>query len=396
MFSWTKQVSAAAVIGLATLTVAVPQASGQFQARPGLTAQQYAYNLATLGQALASSPANALGSPYGQLANIQAANPYASLYSSPSAALTSNPYDSYGGYSPYAYYQDPAGAYLQGAASVINAQGRLMVNQMQAFSLKEQVRAERIANRRRIFDEYLYEREKTPTAEEERQRFLNEQLQHSRNNPSVTEIWSGKALNDILADLRKGVGKVESGHSFQVPLDEDGLKRINVTSSKSGNNVGLLKNEGRLNWPAALSGPDFKMERERVATLAQKAVQQAEFNNQVDPGVIQQMTRDVDAIQKQLRRNGGDLPPSLYMEAKTFLNNLDDGVRALQQRDVGNYFNGKYTLKGKTVPDVVKYMVDQGLQFAPAVPGDEAAYAALHQALAAYDLASHSTVERQP
>jgi hypothetical protein len=366
-----------------------------------MTPQQNAYNFSALGQAAAFSPLNAFNTPYAQLANAGAA---ASLYSSPygAASMTSTPYDPYGGGSPsgyggYGYYfQDPAGAYLQGGAAVINAQGRFMVNQMQAFSLKEQVRAERIANRRRIFDEYLYEREKTPTPEEERQRFQNEQLMHARGNPGVTEVWSGKAMNDILADLRKNIGKAGPGNmqGFQLPLDEDGLKLINVTSSKGGSNVGLLKNQGRLSWPGGLNGDEFRNERERINNLVQKAVQQAEFNNQVDPGVIQQMSRDVDALQKQLRANGRDLPPAVYVEAKTFLNNLDDGIRGLQQRDVGNYFNGRYTLKGKTVAELVKYMIDQGLQFAPAVPGDEAAYSALHQALAAYDLATHATVER--
>jgi hypothetical protein len=39
-------------------------------------------------------------------------------------------------------------------------------------------------------------------------------------------------------------------------------------------------------------------------------------------------------------------------------------------------------------------MADQGLQFAPAVPGDESAYSALHQVLAAYDLGARVNTER--
>ena len=77
------------------------------------------------------------------------------------------------------------------------------------------------------------------------------------------------------------------------------------------------------------------------------------------------------------------------------VNAFEPAITALQQRDVGNYFTGKYALKAKTVPELIKQMSERGLQFAPALPGDEPAYAALHQALAAYDTASRpETAER--
>jgi hypothetical protein len=226
-----------------------------------------------------------------------------------------------------------------------------MVNTEQAYSAREQVRSERIANRRKIFDEYLYEREKTPTPEDERQRHQLEQLNRSRTNPPLTEIWSGKALNDILADLRKLPTKAPAAGELvnlqRLPLDEDGLKHINVT--RGGGNIALLKNEGRLNWSGALDGAEYKEQRERVNSLAQAAVRQAEFNGRVDLGTITQLSNDVDSLQRQLRKNSGDLPFAVYAEAKTFLSNLDDAISALRQPDVGNYFTGKFALKANTV-----------------------------------------------
>ena len=121
---------------------------------------------------------------------------------------------------------------------------------------------------------------------------------------------------------------------------------------------------------------------------------QAEFNGQVDPGTITQLSNDVDALHKQLRKNGGDLPFAVYTEAKTFLNNMDDALNALRQRDVGSYFTGKLALKAKTVPELVEHMAKQGLQFAPAVPGDESAYVALHQALANYDVVAQQSQQQ--
>jgi hypothetical protein len=150
-----------------------------------------------------------------------------------------------------------------------------------------------------------------------------------------------------------------------------------------------------LTWPVALSSIDFKEDRERINSLVRDAVSQAGFNGQVDSGSISQLITDTDRMRTRLRKTGTDLPPSLYIDANVFLNNLDDAIRALQQPDVGSFFTGKYALKAKTIPELVNYMTAHGLQFAPAVPGDESAYLALQQALAAYDRAVNPNIEKE-
>jgi hypothetical protein len=208
----------------------------------------------------------------------------------------------------------------------------------------------------------------------------------------VTEILSGKALNDVLADLRglDFTSDPAGPYAFPLPLDEEGLKHVNVTTGAG--NIALLKNEGRLNWPLALSGMEFEVERDRLAARALTAVRQAEFNNQVDASTIQQMTADVDTLDQQLQRNGRELPAMRYIEGKTFLHNFADAIKALAQENVGNHFNGNYALKAQTVSELVGQMTKRRLRFAPALPGDEAAYVVLRQALATYALAAHPRV----
>ncbi len=92
-----------------------------------------------------------------------------------------------------------------------------------------------------------------------------------------------------------------------------------------------------------------------------------------------------------LRKMGTNLSPAQYIDSKNFLDNLDSAVTALQQGNVGNYFTGKYSLKGKTVTDLIKYMTAEGLRFAPALPGEQASYQALYQALVQYDMAVQPT-----
>jgi hypothetical protein len=97
------------------------------------------------------------------------------------------------------------------------------------------------------------------------------------------------------------------------------------------------------------------------------------------------MTSLSNQLHNLLLRHVNKVAFSQYSEAKRFLNQLDDGIKAFRQPDVLNFVNGKYNLKGTTIADVVKHMSENGLVFAPATPGDEAAYRALQLALAAYD-----------
>jgi hypothetical protein len=405
MFRLRKRIGVLLMVGLTSLAWSTPRGNAQspgFVLPPhqrGLTLGQATFNIARIGQALSFIPPYTLGfNPYPRTVvnplSSASVTPYAgaSVYSSPYAASYANPYDSSYGSSYGSGYYDYFGGYLRGGANVITSQAQFTTSRQQAYLAREQVRSERIANRRKVFDQYLYEREKTPTAEDERQNHQLEQLNRSRNAPPVTEIWSGKALNDLLTDLKKIPARPPAAEQLanlqQLPLDEDGLKHINVT--QGAGNIGLLKNEGRLDWPVALSGPEYREQRERVSSLAQAAVRQAEFNGRVDGGTITQLTNDLDSLQRQLRKNSGDLSFATYTEAKTFLSNLDAALSSLRQRDVGNHFTGKFALKAKTVPELVEHMTQQGLQFAPAVPGDEAAYTALHQALANYDVAARA------
>jgi hypothetical protein len=91
------------------------------------------------------------------------------------ANLLANPYymgdalsSSYYG-NPYYPSYDPYGGALRGAADVVNAQGKFMVSREQAFSIREQTRQAKIDTRRRLFDEYQYERSNTPTANQLRE-----------------------------------------------------------------------------------------------------------------------------------------------------------------------------------------------------------------------------------
>jgi len=195
-------------------------------------------------------------------------------------------------------------------------------------------------------------------------------------------VLSGSSLNTLLSHLKEAHAKGQ--HAPSLPLDDEMLKKLNVTSGHGGN-IGLLKNGGKLSWPLALRGDAFDKLRRRFEFNIDDAISRAKINGRVDAALMKDMLADAKDLHKTLEESVGDLSPGQYIDGKRFLNLLDDGLRALQDPNVANYFNRKFEARGKTVSDLVDYMAKEGLTFAASVPGDEAAYRAIQTFLGAYD-----------
>jgi hypothetical protein len=300
-------------------------------------------------------------------------------------------YPSYGYGNSYGYgmYADPYGDYLRGSAKVIDAQGQYLKNVQEAFLLREQVKAKELDNRRRAFEQALWERSNLPGAADERERAQREELRRGLDQPPVTEIWSGGTLNDILASLQDLRARGFEGPA--VPLDAQTLRGINVGPGKGPAAPAILK-QASLNWPASIR--TLPPENEIRALLFQidgllgAAKRQALARGRVDSGLTRELERNVESLRTILTNQINDLSFAKYTEAKRFLRSLEEAVRVLQQPDAGDYLNGTYAAKGDTVKDLVKYMTDVGLRFGPAGEGDEAAYNALHRALVQYHQAT--------
>jgi hypothetical protein len=324
-------------------------------------------------------------------------NPLANLYANPyTNPLTnySNPYNGgygsnfYGGYGSY-----PANGYMQGSASVDYSEGKLLKDAQEANLTKEKVRQAKLENQRREVENWLWNRDHLPTAEDDRQRALREQLKRSLADPPPGDIWSGQALNTVLADLAVKLGPESEGEGASIPLDADILRHLNLTASQAFGNPGLLKNEGRLPWPPALREDEYKANRELLNDLAPVLYTQA-VAGRVNPGLLQQMNRAAQQLQSQVVGNIRNMTPAQYGEAKRFLGHLDEALKLLRRPDAGSYFAAE-VVQGMTIGQLVHRLVRRGGCFAAAVPGDENAYVAVHRALVAYDLAMSkaSTVE---
>jgi len=294
---------------------------------------------------------------------------------------TSPYYGGGGGYGGATLTTSPGGgAYYGGGASGMtsaNAGYRMTIEQAKA--LRNQNIQAAIETRKKLADEARAERANF-NPEKTREQENQAALERARKDPPLTEIWSGTALNSLFNYLGDNQTKLRQGPS--VPLDEDTLKQINLTSRNSRANPGLLKNGGHLQWPVALQDDDFKAARERLDDLLPKAAAQAQAGNAVNPGNLQDLRNALNQLRTTLADRVNVMLPSDHIAAQRYLNQIDDALRALSDPAARTYFQ---TPPAKNVAELARYMIDKGLLFAPAVPGQENAYIALYRAMQSFD-----------
>jgi hypothetical protein len=104
-------------------------------------------------------------------------------------------------------------------------------------------------------------------------------------------------------------------------------------------------------------------------------------NKSPDESTLADMQADLKRLNETVDASVNVISPDQHIEAKRYLGQMGNAVTALRDRNVSNYLSGNWLPRSKTVAELVKYMADKGLWFAPATPGDEAAY----HALAAFD-----------
>jgi hypothetical protein len=359
-----------------------------------LTQAQYLQNLLATQQALPLTPAvNPAFVPGGFI------NPYTpgfgggftNPYTPGGGAGLPNPFSGggYGGY-PYSFIP-PEGYFLQGAASVMNAYGNVLTQQEQARLMREQALQAKLETAKKRFELELYIKANTPTYTEIQAKIAKDTLKRIQNTNNVSEIWSGRAPKILLDDLKNKV-LTKKASVEAIPLSEEVLQHLNVTT-KSGANLGLLRTQGRFSWPTALADLLSREEREKIERYASEAVNKAQ--NGTDPGTnVPDLQQLLEKARETLLQKVNEIPTTQYIQAKRFLNDFDAAALALTQKNNAiQYFKfQKWASGGKTIQDVVDYMAKEGLEFAPAVQGDESAYQALNSALQAYNIAFNNQI----
>jgi hypothetical protein len=298
------------------------------------------------------------------------------------AGRTSAPVYGGGVYAPN-YGDYSAGGYLSGGADVINAQAQFMTSAGQYEQMHEERKQMKIQTQRQAFDEWLYERQMRPTAEDDRERAQHEFLRRTRNDPPASEIWSGLALNTLLVNIQK-IERTQ-GPGPMVAIDETVLPRVNITSGSNAGSVGLLRAGGKLQWPLLLKGDGYDDDRKQIDKLMKQAYGEAQ-NGTVQADTLNGLNTSLEQLTADLKANIRKVSSYDYINAKRYIDELQSTIRTLQDPNISKYVSRKWSAQGGTVGELVSNMTRQGLQFAPATQGDETAYTSLYNSMVTYDV----------
>ena len=292
----------------------------------------------------------------------------------------------YPGY-PGGFYPGAVGGAYYGQAALLNASGDLLLQQEQARQQREKWKQEKLVTQKQSFDAMMYEKANTATYTEKVKYDQNLIVQRMMVSPAPAEINDGRTLNAMLPML-KSLGNYGT-QGPPVPLDQDQLKHINVTTAKAGGpNLGMLKDGGdSLPWPLCTRGPVQKKVAKEIPTIVEQAKK-----GDIDPDLYRDILTNLDTIWEETRKklHKDQIEGSEFIEVKHFIEPLQSAVKALRQPTSKRYLDGTYTAKGDTVPELVNYMTKNGLSFAPCNPGDEAVYLAMHDAFVSYTSAAQA------
>lgn len=369
-------------------------ASGRF---PGAAGVGQAQNAAAPGRLGYSSLAPGGASPNGGYGTLSAsyANPasgYGSLMNSNAGSGSGGAGGGYGMYGTQ-WMMNPYQGYLSGAADITRAGGEYYATIQQARLTREEARRSALQTRRAAIEEAEWEREHMPDPEKIRQKTLERELSRARVSPPLNDIWTARSLNALLRNLITQQGRLltqqdQGGGGPNVPLNEDILSHINYRIGNTRGDIGLLKNVkngGELRWPHPLMASPFKEARNNIDALMAEAYKNASNNQKPASRTIRDLRANYQKLKNTLEANPNQMSLNDSLLANRYLGHLKSTIEALKDPDIVKFFNNDYRPDAHNVAELVRFLSEKGLEFAPASPADEPAYVALYHALASFD-----------
>jgi Tfp pilus assembly protein PilF len=116
--------------------------------------------------------------------------------------------------------------------------------------------------------------------------------------------------------------------------------------------------------------------------LAYKSALSGEIPNDT---VRRRLRDNLRKMETTLRDDVGRLTPEEYIESHRYLRQVKNAIAAMENAGAIQLLNDGLKVKSRNVADLVRFLRERDLSFAPATPRDEAAYVALYHALAAFD-----------
>jgi hypothetical protein len=200
-------------------------------------------------------------------------------------------------------------------------------------------------------------------------------------DPNEDLLLSGQVHNELIVQIRRLDVK---GTKVESPLLPAGLTdQIEYTGGTVSAVLTLLKG-GKPTYPPALLAPEHmvvKSDLENALNPLLEALLSGKPVNQADAA---KMTSTVASAKKKLAETIRNLPLNEGMALTRFLNDMDGIAKTARDPKLAGAYMANWKTVGPSVSEYVKHLDKFSLQIAPAIAGEEDAYATLHRGLAAY------------
>jgi hypothetical protein len=166
-----------------------------------------------------------------------------------------------------------------------------------------------------------------------------------------------------------------------VALAQSMVNRLNI-SGTGLSSVGMLRGGGAsLDWPLALRGPEQK----KLDKLIPTAVQ-ATIAGTLELKQLTEIRAGLTSMREDLRRQiqKDEIETHTYIRAIEFYDSLIASVNTLERPEARKALGGGYAPRARNVQELVDFMTDNGVKFAPCLPGDETAYKVVHDSFVRY------------
>jgi len=221
-------------------------------------------------------------------------------------------------------------------------------------------------------------------------------LERLKNHPELNggEVKTGVALNFLKNRLSPTVVTFRSASMGSRAAVEEVAAQLHVTPEivhglqvrqnlSKGETFVFRLDEGRPLqvdwWPPALRAPELKEARSQFEDARAKALEaqsNAEFDGCIRKLILRHAVLEEAFLNMQTRatRLKSQQAWVACNDGKAFLQTLSGEIRRMEKLGPGRAKPETLVYQGAELPELLAHMVRNGLEFAPAKPGDEPAY----------------------
>ena len=198
----------------------------------------------------------------------------------------------------------------------------------------------------------------------------NERRERITNKPEELDLLNGDALNVLLGELSNPKIHPSKLRKQGEPIPGETIQRCAFRYPSVGMTISLGRLTIRDGWPFTLRAQAFAPERAAYQKAMETALEQ-NLDGKLTPEAFKMLQKAVEALKLKLKAT---IPPSDrddFVQAKTFLEDLDEAVAPLHNPVGEKVLAGVDRYGGTTVGDAVTFMQRFNLRFAPALTPDE-------------------------